>query len=206
MAPAKGPTAHTVRVSGQRPTPSQLARELRDVAVAAPLALTAPLLRPWHSRWGATAEEIAMPMPGDGLVPGCQVTWTRAITIDASPEAVWPWLAQVGFGKAGFYSNDLLDNVGHPSADRIDPHEAGGHLLPLGIARQRGPGPRPDDHFARAGAPLGSGYAVDCVAQHAVVLRMRVAGADKRHPAALDADMQMHGELTDTRHGANIAM
>ena len=58
-------------------------------------------------------------MPGDELVPGAHVFCTRAITIDAPPEAVWPWLVQVGFGKAGFYSNDLLDNVAHPSADRI---------------------------------------------------------------------------------------
>ena len=62
-----------------------------------------------------------MPMPGDDVVPGCQVSWTRAITIDAPPQAVWPWLAQVGFGRAGSYSYDLLDNAGHPSADRIDP-------------------------------------------------------------------------------------
>jgi hypothetical protein len=43
-------------------------------------------------------------MPGDDLVPGCQYSCTRAITIDAPPDAVWPWLVQVGFGKAGFYS------------------------------------------------------------------------------------------------------
>jgi hypothetical protein len=58
-------------------------------------------------------------MPGDELVPGCQYHCTRAITIDAPPAAVWRWLVQVGFGKAGFYSNDLLDNAGHPSADRV---------------------------------------------------------------------------------------
>jgi pimeloyl-ACP methyl ester carboxylesterase len=46
---------------------------------------------------------------------------TRAITIDAPPEAVWPWIVQIGFRRAGFYSYDLLDNLGHPSAERIDP-------------------------------------------------------------------------------------
>ncbi|HEV3484467.1 MAG TPA: hypothetical protein VG106_03600 [Vicinamibacterales bacterium] len=91
------------------------------MATAVPLALAAPLIRRWHGRWGATDEEVGMSLPGDDLVPGCQVNWTRAITIAAPPEAVWPWLVQVGFGKAGFYSNDLLDNLGHPSADRIDP-------------------------------------------------------------------------------------
>jgi hypothetical protein len=121
MSPTNSTPAQTVRVSGRRPTRPEFVRELRDVALAIPLAVTAPLLRPWHSRWGATAEEVSGSMPGDDLVPGCQVTWTRAITIDAPPDSVWPWLVQVGFGKAGFYSNDLLDNVRHPSADHIDP-------------------------------------------------------------------------------------
>jgi hypothetical protein len=58
-------------------------------------------------------------MPGDELVPGCRYRCTRAVSIDVPPEEVWPWLVQVGFGKAGFYANDLLDTVAHPSADRI---------------------------------------------------------------------------------------
>ena len=108
-----------MHVAGPRPTLTQLARELADVAVAIPLFATGPLVRHWHRRWGATDAEVAAAMPGDQLVPGAQTFCTRAITIDALPEAVWPWLVQVGFGKAGFYSNDLLDNVAHPSADRI---------------------------------------------------------------------------------------
>ena len=108
-----------VHVKGPRPTASQFLRELRDVAVAVPVFATSPLARHWHRRWGATDAEVAAVMPGDDLVPGAHVFCTRAITIDAPPGAVWPWLVQVGFGKAGFYSNDLLDNVAHPSADRI---------------------------------------------------------------------------------------
>jgi len=108
-----------VRVSGPRPTLRQLAREVSDLAVAVPLFATAPLVRHWQRRWGATDAEVAAMMPGDELVPGSKSFCTRAITIDAPPAAVWPWLVQVGFGKAGFYANDLLDNVGHPSADRI---------------------------------------------------------------------------------------
>jgi len=46
---------------------------------------------------------------------------TRAITIDAPPKSVWPWLVQVGCGRAGLYSNDLLDNLSRPSADGIIP-------------------------------------------------------------------------------------
>jgi hypothetical protein len=117
-SPASG-SEHVVHVGGPRPTPRQLVGEIGDVALAVPLFATAPLLRRWHRRWGATDAELAAALPGDELVPGCQYTATRAITIAAPPEAVWPWLAQVGFGKAGFYSNDLLDNVGHPSAERI---------------------------------------------------------------------------------------
>jgi hypothetical protein len=60
-------------------------------------------------------------MPGDHMVPGCQYVITRAITINAPREFVWPWLAQVGFGKAGFYANDLLDNAGRRSAEHILP-------------------------------------------------------------------------------------
>lgn len=116
---AASTTGTNVHVGGSRPTARQLAREAGDVAVALPLFLAAPFIRRWHQRWGATDAEVAEPMPGDELVPGCQYRCTRAISIDAPPSAVWPWLVQVGFGKAGFYSNDLLDNVAHPSADRV---------------------------------------------------------------------------------------
>jgi hypothetical protein len=64
---------------------------------------------------------VAAPMPGDNLLPNAQFHPTRAITIDAPPAAVWPWLVQVGFGRAGFYSNDLLDNFGRLSLREIDP-------------------------------------------------------------------------------------
>ena len=87
-----------------RPTLRQFAREAGDVAVAVPMFAAAPLLRRWHRRWGATDAEVAAAMPGDELVPGAYVFCTRAITIDAPPETVWPWLVQVGFGQAGFYS------------------------------------------------------------------------------------------------------
>jgi hypothetical protein len=58
-------------------------------------------------------------MPGDELVTEPSFNATRAITIDAPPEAVWPWLVQIGYGRAGFYSYDLFDNAARPSADRI---------------------------------------------------------------------------------------
>jgi hypothetical protein len=123
-----------VHARGPRPTFAQLMREIRDVAASLPLFATAPPLRHWHRRWGATDEEISEPMPGDDLVSGCQFRTTRAITIGAPPDAVWPWLVQVGFGKAGFYSNDLLDNAGRPSAEEIIEefqHPAVGDWVPM---------------------------------------------------------------------------
>jgi hypothetical protein len=77
-------------------------------------------IQPWQHRWGATDEEIRHPMPGDDLVPDAAST-TRAITIAAPPEQVWPWLVQLGYDRGGWYSYDWIDNDGQPSADRIIP-------------------------------------------------------------------------------------
>lgn len=60
-------------------------------------------------------------LPGDEYFPKAQFIATRAIIVDVPPEAVWPWLVQVGCLRAGWYSNDLLDNLGHPSATTIVP-------------------------------------------------------------------------------------
>jgi hypothetical protein len=55
-------------------------------------------------RWGATDDEIAASFSGDELVPSPAVTYTRAITITASPEEIYPWLVQMGAEKGGMYS------------------------------------------------------------------------------------------------------
>ena len=99
----------------------ELLDQIGDVVHDLPAFLTAPLYRKWHLHWGASPEEIAEALPGDDFLPHAQFQATRAITIDAPPEAVWPWLVQVGCLRAGFYSNDLLDNLGHPSARFILP-------------------------------------------------------------------------------------
>lgn len=78
--------------------------------VGATLVLS-PLLRPWYNRWGATPEEVQRPLPGDELVPLSQMGCTRAITIQAPAEQVWPWLAQLGQGRGGLYSYDGLENL-----------------------------------------------------------------------------------------------
>ncbi|MFI5262562.1 MAG: hypothetical protein ACHQZR_08425 [Candidatus Limnocylindrales bacterium] len=76
-------------------------------------------VRPWWRSWGVVPAEAERPLPGDDLVADPSVTETRAITIDAPPETVWPWLAQMGYGRAGWYSYDQLDMDGH-SSDYID--------------------------------------------------------------------------------------
>jgi hypothetical protein len=97
----------------------QFLRSLADVTVASPLFIFAPLYRRWHLRWGATDAEVAAAMKGDELVPKTSFNATRAITIDAPAEDVWPWLVQLGYGRAGWYSYDLFDNAARPSARRI---------------------------------------------------------------------------------------
>jgi hypothetical protein len=65
-------------------------------------------------------------MPGDQFAPHPIFNATRAVTIDAPPEAVWPWLVQIGYRRAGWYSNlDWFDNAGVPSAERIVPELQG---------------------------------------------------------------------------------
>ena len=70
--------------------------------------------------WGIDPADKEKVLPGDDLVPEAQAIDTRRIDIDAPPEAVWPWLVQMGYGRAGWYSYDELD-TNHPSADRIVP-------------------------------------------------------------------------------------
>lgn len=74
---------------------------------------------------GATRAERKATLPGDEIVPGARSPSTMAITIDAPPSAVWPWLVQMGCDRAGFYSWDRLDNGGRPSATEIYPEWQG---------------------------------------------------------------------------------
>jgi hypothetical protein len=92
------------------------------------------LYRPWALTWGSTNEEIARTMPGDEVLAQPTFDATRAITIEATPEEIWPWIVQIGYRRAGFYSYDLLDNDGIPSAERILPEYQTlkvGDLIPL---------------------------------------------------------------------------
>jgi hypothetical protein len=123
--PTRGPPSRTttdpLQWAPPPPTPADLARQVRDVIADVPRSLTAPLLRSWHLHWGASPAEVAERMPGDDLFPRAQYRSTRAITIVAPPDEVWPWLVQVGCLRAGWYSDDLLDDLAHPSAREIVP-------------------------------------------------------------------------------------
>ena len=87
----------------------------------------------WWRTWGVDPAEAARPLAGDELVPVPTGIETRGITIDAPPEAIWPWLVQMGFDRAGWYSYDRLDNRGR-SGDVIRPElqaTAVGDILPV---------------------------------------------------------------------------
>ncbi len=77
-------------------------------AVAGTYAL---LIRPWHLHWGATKEEIHQPLLGDALIPHPKMESTHAITIQARSADIWPWLVQMGTGRAGWYSYAWLENL-----------------------------------------------------------------------------------------------
>ncbi|MGK2948676.1 MAG: hypothetical protein ACSLFP_08890 [Acidimicrobiales bacterium] len=94
------------------------------VVGAAALVVVYPAARRWAMRWGASVDEVAMPLPGDELIADPSMETTRAITIDAPAVAVWPWLVQMGQDRAGLYSYDWLERlVGleFQNADRIVP-------------------------------------------------------------------------------------
>ena len=102
-------------------------RRLHKIALAAVTleALGAAysfVLLPRLRRWGATAEEVARPLPGDDLIPDPLYATTHAISVSAAAEDVWPWLVQVGQNRGGFYTSDFLENLFRldiHSADRI---------------------------------------------------------------------------------------
>jgi hypothetical protein len=81
----------------------------------------AGVVRPRLLRWGATDDEVRRPFPAAELIPDGSRSATMAVTIDAPPERVWPWLAQMGTDRGGWYSWDRLDNFGRRSATRVHP-------------------------------------------------------------------------------------
>lgn len=81
-------------------------------------------VRPWFLHWGSTREERSKTWPGDELAPGGRATSMRALTIDAPPSHVWPWIAQIGQDRAGFYSYRELENAAGahmPNVEHLEP-------------------------------------------------------------------------------------
>ena len=130
------------------------------------LALAAYLLwaRPYQLHWGATREEISRPMPGDELIAKPLFLATRAITIDAPPEQIWPWLMQIGYGRAGFYGYDIIENAGSPrgihSAESILPEYRSfkvGDPVPISaVAGMQFYAIQPDQYLIWQGVETGS--------------------------------------------------
>lgn len=91
------------------------------IALTGLLILYLFLIRPLHLRWGATKKEVSSLYPGDTIVQTAHFNAVRGITIDAPPSKVWPWILQIGSGRAGWYSIDWIDNGGVKSTDKIIP-------------------------------------------------------------------------------------
>jgi hypothetical protein len=101
---------------------------LQTLAIVVGLGLvslaTVVLLRPWMDRWGASEAELAAGLPGDELVPNPAAGYTRAVSIDATPPAIFPWLLQMGADRAGLYSYTVIEHLIRcpmVNADRIHP-------------------------------------------------------------------------------------
>jgi hypothetical protein len=81
------------------------------MVVGGAVALYRSRLRPWMYRWGADDDEVTAALPGEDLVATNTPRTTRAVTIDAPIADVWPWLAQIGEDRGGFYSYSLLERA-----------------------------------------------------------------------------------------------
>lgn len=81
------------------------------MAVVGVLGIYRGAIRPWMYTWGASGDEAESVLPGDELVSPQAIRTTRAITIDAPIRAVWPWLAQIGETRGGFYSYSVLERA-----------------------------------------------------------------------------------------------
>lgn len=117
------------RDAGAHPgRPARVGSSVTDVVVGGVLAVgalvTSPVLRRAYNRWGVDDGELRSGLPGDELVPDPDLGYTRGITVAAPVDAVWPWVAQLGQGRGGFYSYDGLENLFRcdiHSADRVLP-------------------------------------------------------------------------------------
>lgn len=107
---------------GSRPLPRRVGAAAAVLFVAY-LALLI-VARPWHMRWGSSHADLLRPLPGDELAPRPVYQIQHAVVIPAPPDEVWPWLAQLGHDRGGFYSYSWLENsfgLHVRNADRVHP-------------------------------------------------------------------------------------
>ena len=102
------------------------------VGIAGGVALSAYVfvVRPWHLRWGATDAEVQRSLPGDDLVPNPKRGYTQAITIKASAAEVWPWLVQIGYKRAGWYSHDFIHRILGIAGSVDDDRRSANRIIP----------------------------------------------------------------------------
>lgn len=93
---------------------------LTGLAIGGAVVAYREVVRPWWRTWGIDELDVNRGLPGDDLVPEASTSDTRSIEIQAPPSAVWPWLVQMGYGRAGWYSYDQIDMAG-ASFRRINP-------------------------------------------------------------------------------------
>ncbi len=99
---------------GRRTTPSPGVGVLAALEGAALIVwnlVATPFIGRKRLRWGTVGTEATDPLPGDEHVPEPKWSYTLGVDIDASPEEVWPWIAQIGQGRGGFYTYQTLENM-----------------------------------------------------------------------------------------------
>ncbi len=97
---------------------------LAGVIVGTTVGVAVSRIQRWRRSWGIDPSEATRSLAGDAVVPNPVASETRGITIDASPDQIWPWLVQMGFGKAGWYSYDRLDMRGRSADGIVDAWQA----------------------------------------------------------------------------------
>ncbi len=118
-------------ISGESPGQVRFATPLRIILLVL-IAYTGTViaLRPWYSAWGTTRSERQMVMVGDPPIGESHYRIDHAVTINAPVDSVWPWVAQIGQDRAGFYSYDWLERafgIDIRNANTIIPEWQGRH-------------------------------------------------------------------------------
>lgn len=95
----------------QSALPNRPVTDTAEGVVRGAFALLNPFRRSYRTQWGATHEELRRALAGDDVLPDVRWSSTHAIDINAPPDQVWPWIAQIGQGRGGFYSYETLENL-----------------------------------------------------------------------------------------------